>query len=231
MLPAALRMLRRLLAPLGCLLLAPGLVCPRTARCQSAASGPSVSAAVRTSSSLGGNDTGVSFSKSVSLTLPVTNRQAVVLSAEYVQATSFPKAFADELGVEPTWKFYAVPLTVGYQYALSDPGRRLVPVVGVGLSYYFCRARAIAGPDEPFSLNDDAMASPVPHPSVDKHFGMGYGAQATLGLRADLSRSLFVLAQGRARYVNGFALTGGPASSLGTTFTNVDFSLGVGFKF
>ncbi len=39
------------------------------------------------------------------------------------------------------------------------------------------------------------------------------------------------MAQGRARYVHGLAFTARSEKRFGTEFTNIDFSLGFGFKF
>ena len=203
-----------------------GLLYPCTALGQRA-SGPSLSTTFRTSSP-SPSEYATSVSKTLSFDIPLDDRQSLKLSAEYVKATSLPKVYERQLNLKPSWKFKAVPLTIGYSYALTDPDHRLVPIVGVGLSYYLCRSKRLDAPAAG-NLDEDIMASPRSmDPSFHEGIGMGYGAQATLGLRFDLNRHLFLTAQSRARYVDGFAFT--PGSDLGTEFTDVDFSLGFGFK-
>ena len=183
--------------------------------------GPSIMTSVRASEL----SSGVSVSKTFSYQLPLDDRQAIVLSAEHVRVTTLPGEIGRQVNAKPTWKFTGLPLTVGYSYALTDPEQPVVPIIGAGVSYYVCRSKLMAMPGAGDALATSAAADP----SYRKGLGMGYGAQATLGLRVDVSRDLFVLAQGRARYVNGRAFS--PGSDLGAEFTHLDFALGFGFKF
>lgn len=209
--------LRSSFALLAATLLVLAVLCP-AARAQ-VSDGPSIMTSVRASEL----SSGVSVSKTFSYHVPLDDRQALVLSAEHVRVTTLPGELGKQVHAKPTWKFTGLPLTAGYSYALTDPERRVVPIVGAGLSYYVCRSKQLAMPDA-----DAALAAPAAGTSYRKALGMGYGAQATLGLRVELSRDLFMLAQGRARYVNGRAFS--PGSDLGAEFTHLDFALGFGFK-
>lgn len=172
-----------------------------------------------------------SISNTLSFSVPLSARQSLVFSTEYMQVESFPKPLAEQLYVKPTWRYKAVPLTIGYSYALTDPTRRIVPVVGVGVSAYFGAAKQL---DTPGSMamrhSGEAFEAASSRLVYHKGLGVGYGVQATLGLRADLNRHLYALAQGRARYVNGLAFT--PHEyDFRSEFTKVDFAVGFGFKF
>ena len=188
------------------------------------ADGPSLMTAVRSAEI----SSGVSISKTFSYHLPVAERQAVVLSAEYVRMTTLPGELRKQLPAKAAWKFRALPVSVGYTYALTDPDRRLVPIVGAGVSYYFCRSKQLQAPGAGEELMGVMTTDDGPSSAFHKQVGMGYGAYASLGLRLDLNRHLFMLAQSRARYVNGLAFSGyeGP----GSEFTSFDFALGFGFK-
>lgn len=198
---------------IGCLLLGGLVACPSTAHGQVAS---------RTSSAI---------SKTFSLSVPLGGRHALVVSTEYMRASSFPKPLAEQLYVKPAWRYKGVPVTLGYSYALTNPDRRIVPVVGVGVSCYFGSAKQLASYSEvPFMLHSGQDPSASPRFAYHQRAGVGYGVHATLGLRAELNRHLFVLAEGRARYVNGLAFTTSDYD-FGTEFSRLDFALGFGFKF
>ncbi len=172
-----------------------------------------------------------SISKTFSLNFALSARQSLVVSTEYMKVQSIPTPFAEQLLVKPAWGFTGVPITLGYSYALADPTRRIVPVVGVGVSCYLGSVRQLASyGDAPSMLHSGEELSSMPRLEYHDHTGVGYGAQATLGFRADVNRYMFLLAEGRARYVNGLALTG-TDYNFRTEFTKIDFVIGFGFKF
>ena len=70
----------------------------------------------------------------------------------------------------------------------------------------------------------------APRLEYHEQSGLGYGVQATLGIHAEVNRHVYLLAQGRARYVDGLALTANDYN-FHSTFTRIDFALGFGFKF
>lgn len=178
-----------------------------------------------------GQASSLSLSHTLSLHIPVTARQSVVLSTEYMHVESLPDPLAEQLYAKPAWRYKAIPLTIGYSYALTDPDKRIVPVVGVGVSAYFGSAKQLDAPGGLEMLHSGEAFSASPRLSYHQRLGVGYGAQATLGLRADLNRYLFVLAEGRARYVNGLAFTAHDAYDFRSEFTKIDFAVGFGFKF
>jgi hypothetical protein len=172
-----------------------------------------------------------SIAKTFSLSIPLAERHAFVVSTEYMRVESLPKPFAEQLYVKPAWRYKGVPLTLGYAYALTNPDNRIVPVVGVGVSCYFGSAKQLASySHEPAMLHSGEEPASSPRLLFDERLGVGYGAEATLGLRADLNRSLFVLAQGRARYIHGLAFTSNDYD-FHTAFAKIDFAIGFGFKF
>ncbi len=153
-----------------------------------------------------------SFSQVLSFSFPLADRQALRLSAEYARLSSFHIKTAN-FEEKADWKFYAVPLTVSYEYTLVGENRRFAPVVGFGVSAYLSRMKRLAA----------GGASYV------KHYGVGYGAQATLALRTNLGRGLFMLTRGRYRIVDGLSLMG--ADHEAAEFPLLDFAVGFGFRF
>ena len=171
------------------------------------------------------------ISKTFSLNFSLAERHTLVVSTEYMKVQSLPKPFAEQLLVKPAWKYTGVPITVGYSYALTNPNRRIVPVVGVGVSCYLGSVRQLESyGSAPSMLHSGEELSSSPRLEYHDRMGMGYGAQATLGFRADVNRYMFVLAQGRARYINGLAFTTNDYA-FRTEFSKVDFVIGFGFKF
>ena len=207
------------LSRIGCLLCCCSCLVVLTASAQS------VTTMMRTSSSRG-----LTSSKSVSVHFGVGSRQSVSVSGEYVRDTSFPDVFTQVLKGKQTWKLKAVPLTVGYSRYLADPDQRVVPILRGGLSYYFTRMKALDPTEGPAGLVYSRAATEVKR-SFEKRYGMGFGAEAALGLRASLTRQTFVLAEGRGRFVHGLAFTHEGGEDLNSRFAQVDFSVGVGFKF
>ena len=185
----------------------------------SASRAQSLSTLIRSS----GSSSGVAVSKSLQVSFPLDEQRAFFVKAEYVRDTPMPDDLVDEVKAKHTWKLKAVPITVGYTQYLTSPDHTIVPTIGLGLSYYFCRTKQHAMATAPF-VDVNALGK-----HFEKRYGMGYGAEATFGLRADLNRSTFVMAQSRARYVDGLAFTEG--DDLNSRFVKFDFSIGVGFRF
>lgn len=169
---------------------------------------------------------GFSSSKSVSLEIPVRLRQFFSISLEYVRVASYPEDVSKPIGGKSTWRFKALPITLGYHYVLPTPTPHLVPIVGVGLSYYLGHTRDLG--DDAVLFSDEEVADSAPRPSFKECYGMGYGVQATFGLRADVSRSMFVLAQSRYRYVDGHGLLGD--RDIRAEFDRLDVAIGFGVK-
>ncbi len=156
-----------------------------------------------------------SFSNILSLHIPLRGRQALGISTELVRLSSFYVKMTNFEG-EADWKFQGVPVTLSYEYTLPTVGR-FSPVVGAGASVYLSKLK-------------QAMASSVPtERRFDRQLGVGYGLQATFGLKTMLNRRLFLLAQGRYRYVNSTAFLGG--GRYNAAFPVLDVALGFGFSF
>lgn len=194
---------------LGCLFLIPSKVCAQS---------------VLASSS--------SISKTLSFSFPLSSREAVTLSTEYLYVSSLPSAFAStftkQLGGKPTWRMKAVPVTVSYSYKLARPKKGITPVFGLGLSYYFSDTKQINASGEDVGLlygRED-----LDHLNVNSSWGMGYGAEATLGLHIDVTRHMFAQVQGRARYVNSLGFIGKRGADPRCEFTKLDFAIGFGVK-
>lgn len=171
--------------------------------------------------------TGLSVSKALQVEVPLSSRQAIFVRGEYLRTSSFPSALTKDLTGKQSWRLKAVPITIGYTRYLANPDRRIVPVLGFGASYYFCRIKKVSGAEGPvFNAAALPLSTSIPY---QERYGMGYGAEATLGLNIDLNRYMFASVQGRSRYVHGLAFVEG--DDLDSRFTNFDFSVGFGFKF
>lgn len=159
------------------------------------------------------------FSRLITLERPLSPDQSLTVSTELSRFTSFEPHMADDLDRQPSWKFKGVPLTVSLVQKLGRPGWPVVPQVSLGVSYYLCKT----------TLRDYGRLDHTGRPDTDRGYGMGYGAEAALGLRTRINRTVFVLAQSRLRYVNGFGLTGG-SGAFDNEFAKLDFAIGLGFR-
>lgn len=162
-----------------------------------------------------------SISKLVSLNYRLGERQSVGISTEFVKVASFYFKYRG-FQPEPDWKFKAVPITLRYERLLADPDRRIVPVAGVGVSYYLTQLRTRADEAET-SGTRLAMDS-----NVTGAFGMGWGAQATCGVRARIAGSTFLEVQGRYRIIDGLDIMGHGSDR--ARFGFLDFAVGIGFE-
>ena len=154
--------------------------------------------------------------------LGVSDRHSLSVGTEFMRLTTFYTKFGD-LEQEPEWKFKAVPLTLTYEYAFTRPDRRFVPVVGAGASFYVSKLSRIAG-----EVNGPVLVTEETNVHFQKEYGMGFGAQATLGVRTNINRHLYLTTQARYRYVNGLSIKG--HHQYEGEFTVLDFAVGVGFK-
>ena len=154
----------------------------------------------------------------VSLRLPIGGAHALNVSGEYFRASSVPREYERRFRLESDWKYRSVPITFGYSYSLPALTPRLHPVVGVGISshVYYERKRRGAGP------GGEVVTG------FDQQYGVQVGAEVTLGMRMVVSRRVFLLAQGRYRYVGDLSQL--PARSMHGPFTVLDFNFGVGFE-
>ena len=168
-------------------------------------------------------------SKAVTVSFPLRGRQAFNIRAEYFRTASLPKLNEKIWDVEADWKFRSVPITASYTYALPSTSEEIVPVVGAGVSAHFFKETRAAEYDAfqfleaPGNLVGDNL-------QLNDTFGLKYGAELSLGIRTQVTPHLFLMAQGRYRYINcsvqsyhnGF--NSGPVKVF-------DFSLDIGFGF
>ena len=168
-------------------------------------------------------------SKAVTVSFPLGGRHAFNVRAEYFRTASVPKINEKIWDVEADWKFRSVPITASYTYALPAPTEGVVPVVGMGVSAHFFKETRAAGYDDlQFQLSPGPLATE--HVNLNDTFGLKYGAEMSFGLRTQVTPHLFLMAQGRYRYINCSVqsylnnFSSGPVSVL-------DFSVDVGFGF
>lgn len=169
-------------------------------------------------------------SRTLAFNVRVSPHQSVSFGTGYERFTSFPRDEALAAFGKPTWKLRSVPLSVDYVFTLRAPERRVMPVLSFGMACYLSRISLLYAPgDQDRRPGRDAevfsgMLSAMP--TKESRLGMGYGVHAALGLRVDLSRDVFVLAQSRLRYVDGLGLSYDPRAE----FTRLDLIVGAGFK-
>ena len=177
--------------------------------------------------------------KSFSLQFPITRRQAISFGMGYMRFTSVPEdLLADDapLSIKPAWRFKAIPITLSYVYTLTDPSRRWVPIVQAGIAYYMSSMkRAFADSASPTGrvvpIRAHEAIAPVGRASFTEKLGLGYGVHASVGVRAKIDRSLYVLAEQRVCYVRGLAFTPNHNLGIDASFLRLDFNLGLGFRF
>ena len=163
-----------------------------------------------------------SFSRIISLNYRLGERRSVGISTEFIKVASFYFEY-DGFEEQPEWKFKGVPITLKYEHVLADPTRRIVPVVGVGVSYYLTQIKTRETNWEMVAGQSSELG-----PTVSTTSGMGWGAQATCGIRARLLQGVFLELQGRYRMVNGLEIMGHESDA--SRFRVFDFALGIGFE-
>ncbi len=214
---------------LACLLLGALVVAPCRSQIADPADSPDLAATVGTRlyesrrPSRQMRSSTATFSHIVSFRVNLDDRQSLGLDTEFLKLASF---YFKIRGYEeqPDWKFKAVPFTLAYERLLSSPDRRVVPVVGVGVSYYLTQLKTRL----PTSVTGPQTASMPVNTYVDKRWGMGWGLQATAGIRARVSERTFVQLQARYRRVDGFGVTESEGSA--ARFGVFDFAVGFGFS-
>jgi hypothetical protein len=157
-------------------------------------------------------------SKSVTFSISMGGPQALHRSAEYFRNSSLSRTYTQSLGIEPSWKYRAVPITVSYVYTLPNLSERIAPVVGAGLSAHLYR---LTLHDSPALTGGSDAAS--------YEYGAGYGVEASMGLQMALTRNIFALSQVRYRYVRCFSEVS--IDRYNSQFSMVDFVVGLGFTF
>jgi len=165
-------------------------------------------------------------SKAVTVSFPLGGRHAFNVRAEYFRTASIPKLNEKVWDVKADWKFRSVPITASYTYALPSPTSRLVPVVGAGVSAHIFKETHAAG----FGTQPFITAPIVPVDlNLQDTYGVKYGAELSLGLRTQVTPHLFLMAQGRYRYINCSAQSSS-LGNYGSGAVNVfDFSVDIGF--
>lgn len=164
-----------------------------------------------------------SIAQLVSFHVNLDEQQSIGISTEFLKLATFHfkiRGYEEQ----PDWKFKAVPITLTYERLLSSSDRRIVPVVGVGLSYYLGQLKtrlpeSVTGPQSPTTPIDSYVSS---------SYEMGWGAQVTGGIRARLTDKTFLQLQGRYRVLDGFGLSQDELH--GGDFGVFDFAIGVGFS-
>lgn len=170
-------------------------------------------------------------SRAVTLSFPLRGRHAINVRAEYFRTASIPKLNEKVWDVKADWKFRSVPITASYTYALPSPTSRLVPLVGAGISAHIFKETHATGYGGN-SLMPGALALSVVNSELNLRdtYGLKYGAELSFGLKTQITQHLFLLAQGRYRYINCSAQSA--FTDYGRGAVNVfDFSLDVGFGF
>ncbi|MEZ4699876.1 MAG: hypothetical protein R2834_06070 [Rhodothermales bacterium] len=167
-----------------------------------------------------------STSKTLTFTYPLRGPHALNLTGEFFRAASLPRAYYKMAGIDPDWKFYSYPLTFAYSYLLPVRSTRFLPVFTAGVTAHFTRAYRLMdaahrpiGPQIKSETDRDVF--------YDRSYGLGYGAEVSIGFRTVLNPHLFLLTQCRYRLVHSTPF--GRNAALGMHFSVVDFALGAGF--
>ena len=196
-------------------------------------------------------------SKTVSLTFPLRTNHTLNVTGEYVSVSSIPKLYEKSLGLRPTWKFRAIPVTVSYSYSLPTFSERFIPVAGAGLAAFFYRKTLreevlipeavgfqLPASNPSLSLQDaqiQRIAIPRATPSTPEvrfesahHVGISYGAELFLGVRSLMTDNVYIQALWRYRYLRNFAdgnKSGAIAFVENRPYSDFNLSLGFGFIF
>ncbi len=178
----------------------------------------------------------ISFStsvKAVTVSFLLRGPHAINLRAEYFRSASAPKAFEIAHLYTADWKFRSVPVTVSYTYALPSPSSRIFPVAGFGLSAHVYKqtekVEHSTGMPYNFVLQssiESLTETILPH--FANKYGLNVGAEVSLGLIMNVSKNIFVMSQGRYRYI---ACSGHHYGYNYSSLRVLDFSVDIGFQF
>ena len=174
----------------------------------------------------------VATDKRVEMQFPVGPRQWLHVGGGYVRVTSVPEDLIEDRSMQAPWRFKAVPVGLGYSYALRGEGERWVPTVTASVAYLFSSMKTMR------PLTAIPFAAEIPFRpaagAAEEELGMGFGAELALSIRADLDARFFVQLQHRLCYVNGLAFSSAAATTAATasaSFLRLDFALGGGVRF
>ncbi|MEM6646161.1 MAG: hypothetical protein AAF730_07905 [Bacteroidota bacterium] len=162
----------------------------------------------------------IKMGNTVGIHIPLNRREAIFFGAELFRFTSTEARIAEGLRHEADWKFRSIPLSAGYEYAITDPDARLVVVVGGALSYHFSYAARRIG-----ERNEGAIIKGV----YERDMGMGFGAEVFAGVRANITQRLFLNGGVRLCSVNGLAFHSND-KGIDAVFHKLDFGVGVGVR-
>lgn len=176
----------------------------------------------------------ISFSTStraVTVSFPLDGPHALNVRAEYFRTSSLPKEYEKAWDVKADWKFRSIPLTASYTYAFKRPNSRVVPVMGMGLSAHFYREtrQMDAATGLPFYFLQGVLLPVSGSTYSADRVGMKYGAELSLGFRTEINKHIFVMTQGRYRYIN--CSTQSQLSRGYGPLNVLDFNVEVGFVF
>ena len=172
----------------------------------------------------------ISFStsaKAVTVSFPLRGSHAFNLRAEHFRSSSIPRSFERLHQVTADWKFRSLPVTASYTYALPSPTSWVFPVVGAGLSAHIYRQTEKLDQltRQPYKYVLETLDEPLTPFFADQR-GLNYGAELSLGLIMNVSENIFIMSQGRYRYIAcaNHKYRYGALNVL-------DFSLDIGFEF
>ena len=151
----------------------------------------------------------------------LSSRHSVSLSAELIRtaASAFDILSLTPISTFYEWQFQGVPITLGYEYTLLSVSQRMVPVFGMGISYFISQVET-TGTRPPFLV--------ILHRS--RRTGHGYGLHASLGVKSQVGRHVVLLPQIRYRYADGTAFSRHPYEPK-VEFSGLDTSFSVGWAF
>lgn len=166
-----------------------------------------------------------STSKTLTFTYPLRGPHALNLTGEFFRAASLPRAYYKLAGVDPDWKFYSYPITVAYSYLLPMRTTWFEPVLTAGITAHLTRSyRLLDGAHQPVGPQVQGSSPGV---FYDRSYGLGYGAEVSIGFRTMVRDHVFLLTQCRYRLVHSVPFGG--ADRLRMHFSVLDFAIGAGF--
>ena len=170
-------------------------------------------------------------SKAVTVSFPLRERHAFNIRAEYFRTASVPKLNEKVWDIKADWKFRSVPVTASYTYAFPSVSPRLVPILGAGLSAHIYKMTHATGYGHQTLIPGLAASLVTSDLNLHDSFGVKYGAELSLGIRTELTPHLFLLAQGRYRYINDCSSRSAISPYRRGSLNILDFSLDIGFGF
>jgi hypothetical protein len=135
------------------------------------------------------------------------------LGIEYIKS----ETTAENKYSHAEWIFQGYPISIGYQYNITNNNISLYPFLSINIHYYFCKVNFI---------NSSILNEPANERSNYKRNGNGFGLDGNIGLFYRLSKKIELMTELKFRYDDASVFI----EHFGIEFTGVYFNVGLNYN-